>query len=239
MLLQTRSLTGKLAAKRENQAHKLIIPLSIACLFSTGCSMFDEEQVMVEQVDQTPVVMNLKSEGHTYKQPPTDLYKAAPLDKNINFYVRGLMQSLISNLQQVNNKTPVAVSSFIYLDGPENKASLLGLQVAESLLHEIHKAGIPVLDHKVTDYMRVTQSGDFVMTRDFNELTSNIEVFYVFTGNLVKHQGGYLANARVVAMGSKVIVSSAQTFIPAEVADALLDSQTKAKENMVPLKQAD
>ena len=40
--------------------------------------------------------------------------------KNINHYVRGIMQDMAENLQYVNTRTPLAVSSFIYLDDEYN-----------------------------------------------------------------------------------------------------------------------
>jgi TolB-like protein len=158
------------------------------------------------------------------EKPDERAFSGEALPNNINFYMRGLMQDLVSNLQYVNESTPIAVTSFVFLDGDFQKSSLLGNQMSESLIHEIHKVGIPVLDFKVTDYLRVTEQGDFISSRDHNELSTNIPIKYVVTGNLVKHQGGYLVNARVVGLSSKAVVGSAQSFIPAHVANALLNS---------------
>ncbi|MDX2367782.1 MAG: FlgO family outer membrane protein, partial [Colwellia sp.] len=83
--------------------------------------------------------------------------------------------------------------------------------------------------------------GDFISSRDFNDLSSNIPIRYIVTGNLVKHQGGYLVNARVVGITSKAVVASAQSFIPAHVAKALLSSKPASdlekKTDQVPLVQ--
>ena len=145
---------------------------------------------------------------------------------NINFYVRGLMQDLVSNLQYVNSTTPVAVVTFVMLDGDYNQGNLLGNQIAESLMHEIHKFGIPVIDFKTTDYIRVTETGDFAFTRDYEEVNPSMPARYIVGGTMVKHQGGYLINARIVGIESKAVVASAQRFIPKNVTDALLTSAT-------------
>ena len=144
--------------------------------------------------------------------------------KNLNHYVRGLMQDLVENLEYVNESTPIAVTSFVFLDGSFESSNLLGNQIAESLIHEVHKFGIPVLDFKTTDYIRVTKTGDFILSRDFLELTPNLSIKYVVVGTLVNHQGGYLVNARIVGIKSKAVVASAQSFVPTHIADALLDS---------------
>ncbi|NRD71812.1 hypothetical protein HQQ94_00785 [Shewanella sp. VB17] len=154
-----------------------------------------------------------------------DSFEGRELNNDINFYIRGMMQDLVGNLQYVNNTTPIAVTSFAFLDSDLQQTNLLGNQIAESLIHEIHKVGIPVLDFKITDSLSITQEGDFISSRGFNDLTAEIPIKYIVTGNLVKHQGGYLVNARIVGISSKAVVASAQSFIPAHVAKALLSSK--------------
>ncbi len=151
-------------------------------------------------------------------------YNKKPL-KTINHYARGIMHDLVNNLDYVNSKTPIGVSSFIFLDGDFYQANLLGNQLAESFLHEIHQFGIPVIDFKTTDYIRVTEKGDFVFSRDFLELKDNQPIKYVLAGTLVKHQGGILVNARIVGLESKAVVASAQGFLPENIVSALLPSQ--------------
>ncbi|TWX67488.1 hypothetical protein ESZ39_13370 [Colwellia sp. C1TZA3] len=154
-------------------------------------------------------------------------HNSTMLPKNINYYVRGLMQDLVGNLQYVNTSTPVAVTSFVLLDGDYNKTNLLGNQISESLIHEIHKFGIPIIDFKTTDYIRVTQQGDFTFSRDYKELKDGLPIRYVVGGTLVKHQGGYLVNARIIGVESKAVVASAQSFIPADVTGAIMNSTPK------------
>ena len=160
---------------------------------------------------------------------------SVPTRKNINHYVRGIMQDMAENLQYVNSKTPLAVSSFIFLDDNYNDATLLGNQIAESFMHELHSFGVPVIDFKTTDFMRVTPSGDFVFSRDYLELSQDQNFNYVLAGTMVNHQGGVLVNARIIGLASKAVVGSAQGFIPQSVVDAL-DSSYRT--DGVMLKQA-
>ncbi|MGS0496086.1 FlgO family outer membrane protein [Pseudoalteromonas mariniglutinosa] len=146
---------------------------------------------------------------------------SVPTRKNINHYVRGIMQDMAENLQYVNSKTPLAVSSFIFLDDNYNDATLLGNQIAESFMHELHSFGVPVIDFKTTDFMRVTPTGDFVFSRDYLELSQDQNFNYVLAGTMVNHQGGVLVNARIIGLASKAVVGSAQGFIPQSVVDAL------------------
>ncbi|WP_293751309.1 FlgO family outer membrane protein [uncultured Paraglaciecola sp.] len=150
---------------------------------------------------------------------------------NINHYARGLMQDLVANLQYVNSTTPLAVVSFVMLDSDYNQSNLLGKQIAESLIHEIHKFGIPVVDFKTTGFIRITEQGDFAFTKDYEELTSDLAARYIVGGTLVKHKDGYLVNARVVGLQSKAVVASAQSFIPNNIAYALISDNAMIDSN--------
>ncbi|TMP37050.1 FlgO family outer membrane protein [Pseudoalteromonas rubra] len=143
--------------------------------------------------------------------------------KNVTHYVQKLMQDMVSNVKYINDQTPVAVSSFVFLDEDFNHATLLGNQIAESFIHELHNFGVPVIDFKTTDFMRVTKHGDFIFSRDFLELSDELPFKYVLAGTLTHHQGGILVNARIVGMQSKVVVGTAQGFLPQAVVNALRD----------------
>ncbi len=157
---------------------------------------------------------------------------------NINHYVRGIMQDMAGNLQYVNATTPVAVASFVFLDEPYDKTSLLGNQLAESFIHEIRKFNIPVLDYKTMDYILVTPKGDFAQSRNFEELSNVSQINYIITGTLVKHRDGYLVNARMVNMQSKVVVASAQRLIPNNIVNALMSSKKVEKNKSIINEQA-
>lgn len=151
-------------------------------------------------------------------------YNGRMLTKHVGDYVQNMTQDLISNMEYINDKTPIGITSFALLDSDLQKTNLLGHQLAESFVHELHKFRIPVIDFKATNYIRVTQMGDFILSRDFLELDNKAPIDYILTGTMTKHQGGYLINARVLGLESKAVVASAQMLLPFYVVDALLPS---------------
>lgn len=154
--------------------------------------------------------------------------------KNINHYVRGLMHELVGNVKYVNDSTPIAVASFVMLDSNLQKTNLVGNQIAESFVHEVHKFGLPVVDFKTTDFFRISNDGDYIFSRDYMELRTDIPVDYVLSGTMTKHQKGYLINARIVGMKSKAVVASAQGLIPNYVIKSI---QATQKNDGMPLRQ--
>lgn len=186
-----------------------------------------EPQVLRYSQDHLPHVDNYGAlrggNGAAIYQSPSDKYKGPLLTKHIGHYVQGLTQELMSNMEYVSDKTPVGITNFAMLNGDLQETNLFGLQMAESFIHELHKFRIPVIDFKATDYIRVTKTGDFFLSRDFLELKERAPLDFVLTGTMTKHQGGYLINARIIGLQTKEVVSSAQTVIPFYVVEALLD----------------
>lgn len=152
------------------------------------------------------------------------IYRGHALTKHVGHYVQNMAQDLISNMEYLTDKTPVGVTTFSPVDSDLQKTNLLGFQIAESFMHELHKFRIPVVDFKATDYIRVTEQGDFLLSRDFLELKNRVAIEYILTGTMTRHQGGMLVNARILGMESKAVVASAQMMIPFYVVDALLPS---------------
>ncbi len=153
-------------------------------------------------------------------------YKGRPLTKHIGDYVKNMTQDLIANMEYVNDKTPIGVTHFALLDTNLQKTDLLGRQMAESFVHELHKFRVPVIDFKATEYIRISDDGDFVLSRDYLELSSSLPIDYVLTGTMTKHQGGVLVNARILGLESRAVVASAQMLVPFYVVDALIPSDS-------------
>ncbi|GAB5381628.1 MAG: hypothetical protein Alis3KO_08280 [Aliiglaciecola sp.] len=228
-------------------AASMLLGCSSSSMFSGWGSEQPSQNASPEATSRLQVV-NVMSDPNTadidYSQSGTSaqasLYGSAPansvyggnsgqngklLSKHVGDYVQSMTQDLISNMEYLTDKTPVGVTNFALIDSDLQRTNLLGYQLSESFIHELHKFRIPVIDYKATDYIRVTDHGDFLLTRDFLELTDRAPIQYILTGTLTKHQSGYLVNARILGLESKAVVATAQMLMPFYVVDALLPSE--------------
>lgn len=203
------------------------------CVISTlsGCShlptLGQEKQPEVNLYGaDDPVIdrFGAITKEHFY-QNDRAMYQGKALSKHIGDYVQNMAQDLISNMEYVSDTTPIGVTHFALTDSDLNKTNLLGYQIAESFIHELHKFRIPVLDYKATDYIRVTETGDFLLSRDFLELKHKVPMQYILTGTMTKHQGGFLVNARIIGLDTKAVVASSQMLVPFYVVEALIPTQ--------------
>jgi len=131
----------------------------------------------------------------------------------INDVVKGLAYQMLESSSFVNPKTPIAVASFVDLQDLES-TNWLGNQIAENFVHELQRHGMIIVDFKTTGHIRVTKEGDYVFSRDWKELPERQIIDYVVTGTMMKQENGVMVNARMIGMQSRVVVATAQSFIP-------------------------
>jgi TolB-like protein len=146
----------------------------------------------------------------------------------INDVVKGLAYQMLTSSSFVNAKTPVAVASFVDLKDLET-TNWLGNQLAESFVHELQRHGLVVIDYKTTGSIRVTKQGDYVFSRDWQELPERQIIDYVVSGTMVTQDDGILINARMIGIQSKVVVATAQSFIPNWVLGDEMNHSEKVK----------
>ena len=159
--------------------------------------------------------------------PEDNFYRSTQVDKGeidsfelprhaINDVVKGLAYQMLESSSFVNVKTPIAVASFVNLKDLES-TNWLGNQIAESFVHELQRHGLVVIDFKTTGHIRVTPDGDYIFSRDWKELPERQIIDYVVTGTMMEQDNGVIINARMIGMQSRVVVASAQSFIPSWV----------------------
>lgn len=174
-----------------------------------------------------------------------DFYRSSYADKQeidsfklprhaINDLVKGLAYQMLESSTFVNPKTPIAVASFVDLKNLES-TNWLGNQLSESFIHEMQRHGLVVIDFKTTGHIRVTADGDYVFSRDWKELPERQIIDYVVTGTMMQQDEGVLVNARMIGMQSRVVVATAQSFIPAWVVgdDFNRHENVKIKDGMI------
>lgn len=152
----------------------------------------------------------------------------------INDVVKGLAYQMLEHSAFVSPKTPIAVASFVNLEDLES-TNWLGNQLSENFVHELQRHGMVVIDYKTTGHIRVTKEGDYVFSRDWKELPERQIIDYVVTGTMMEQEKGILVNARMIGMQSRVVVASAQSFIPKWVIgdEVYHDENVRLKDGMI------
>lgn len=146
----------------------------------------------------------------------------------MDFFIEGLTEQLINSNRYLTAKTPLAITSFVDLQEMA-ETNWLGNLVTESFMFQMQQRGYTVVDYKATGAIKVTPEGDFSISRNWKELANQQPVDYVLTGTMLRQGGGVLVNARIIGMRSRVVIASAQGFLPADRIGRDLDSLNKMR----------
>ncbi|EAS44519.1 hypothetical protein C9J48_03970 [Photobacterium profundum] len=163
-----------------------------------------------------------------------ELYTGSPLllsetpRHTLDYFIEGLTEQLIVSNQYLTAKTPLAITSFVDLQ-EMNETNWLGNTVSESFMYQMQQRGFTVVDYKSTGAIKVTPNGDFSLSRNWKELAGQQPVDYVLTGTMLRQGAGLLVNARIIGMRSRVVIASAQGFLPADRIGRDLDSLNKMR----------
>ena len=144
--------------------------------------------------------------------------------QTLGFNIEQMAHELVSNIQHVKPDAVIATSSFVYLDSNFDSTPLFARQVQESFTYEFHKIGQPIVEYKATGYIRVTEAGDFALSKDFKELQHSLPIDYILLGTLAKTTEGVLLNAKLVGVKSHAIVAASQRHISKTIIDQFISS---------------
>ncbi|MDG3088807.1 FlgO family outer membrane protein [Vibrio hannami] len=141
----------------------------------------------------------------------------------LDFFVESMTEDLVVTNTSISARTPIAVASFVDLQHMDS-TNWLGNTVSEAFIHQLQQRGFKVVDFKTTGSIRVTQQGDFAISRDWNDLMQEQQIQFVLTGTMLRQEGGIIVNARVVGLQSRIVVATAQGFLPADRVGLDLDT---------------
>lgn len=147
-----------------------------------------------------------------------------PLDNSAQFipnkhhktlvnYVEQMALDLVDTMQ-TELDVSIAVTSFVDLDASLNNSSQLGNQLSESFIHQLQKFGYGIVDFKTTDYIAVNARGDFVFSRDIEQLADKHIASHVLSGTLIYRSSGVEVNARIIDISSKRVIASSNKTLP-------------------------
>ncbi|MER2492038.1 FlgO family outer membrane protein [Catenovulum sediminis] len=219
---------------------KIIIVASVWALL-TGCEtlqQWKQAKIKPEQTNDELILENFQGHhdtamlSHWARDPHRYINQAnqhirSDSRLSISDYVEAMAIKLVKNMRYVTDKTPVAVASFVPVDSNLEETNLFGIHLAESFQHQAQVLGLSVIDYKATGTIRVTETGDFALSRDIDELRQWHPIEYVLTGTFTQKDNGVEVVARVVGIESRAVVASAQGFIPSSVATQLMPTMKK------------
>lgn len=194
---------------------KLWAFLPLVALLS-GCQLFNAQDncqfcQSAETSEQKELRQLQKLSGGNYL-PHTSTAQFHP-NKPLADYAGELAVQLFSAMHYKVPQHAVAIASFVQFDTSLVQAGGLGNQLAEHMFVKLQQLGIPVADVKLGRQIRVTATGDFVLSRG-DYLDEAQQPKLVLAGTMLRDNAGMVINARIMNLQTKAVLSSAQVHIP-------------------------
>jgi len=165
-----------------------------------------------EELDPTETMIGLTLEDEIY---------SFHTHQKVNDYTDRLAHDLFRNMRNTVLNQPMVVTSFVHLDDTLKNTSKLGNLVSESLIGNMQEYDIQIMDIHLMGGVDITPAGDFVFSRDSDDILYGGEIAYVLSGVIIESERGFTVNARIIEVKSKKILSTASTFIPSFVINVI------------------
>ena len=189
---------------------KVVMLLSIASLITlTACSSISEEDV---EYDPSVMLVSPSLEDEIYSFHTHQM---------VNDYTDRLAHDLFRNMRNKKLNQPMVVTSFVNFDDTLQKTSKFGNLVSESLIGNMQAYDVQVMDIHLMGGVDITPTGDYVFSRNGDDIFYAGDIGYVLSGVLIKNERGFTVNARIMELKTKKIISTASTFIPSYVVNVI------------------
>ena len=125
-----------------------------------------------------------------------------------------LADQLERNVDHKNTQNSYVVGSFANLNNL-TETSPLGRLIAENLIHELQVRHWKVYEARLMKNVLINERGEFTLSRDPRQLRDEYQVSGVVAGTYVESDGNLVINARIIDIGTGVVISSGQIQFPA------------------------
>ncbi|QIZ77259.1 FlgO family outer membrane protein [Ferrimonas lipolytica] len=130
----------------------------------------------------------------------------------LNVLAKQITNELTNNHHNPIEDKVVAVSTPVALDGFGN-SDQFALQLGDALLSALHQQGFTVVDLNSGDVVRVTQSGNLLLSRDIEQLPNSLEVDHVVVATMGSSSDSVQIFTRILALDGNKVVATSQTSV--------------------------
>lgn len=132
-----------------------------------------------------------------------------PSSSAINHMSEQIVNELVRQNDALRSNQPLLVSTPVLL-ADLNKTNTVGLQLQQGLTAAMHQHQFSLVDINVGENIRVTPEGDFILTRNWQQLPADIAVEHVLVSTMSMSSEGMVVNARIVNITNNRVVSASQ-----------------------------
>lgn len=161
-----------------------------------------------------------------------------PPTSTINHLAQRIVTELVKQNDVLRSDQPIVVTTPV-LVGDMNNTNAMAQQLQQGLMTSLHSFQFNVVDLNLGDGLRVTTSGDFILTRDWQKLSNNLPVEHLVVSTMSPTTNGMAINTRIVNISNNRVVSASQTYVTQkEMANYMQASEQVVSQNGILYRQS-
>ncbi|WP_119969003.1 FlgO family outer membrane protein [Shewanella japonica] len=142
-----------------------------------------------------------------------DITKAGLAPKShVNILAEKVVNELVLQNDSLRSDQPLLVTTPVNTSD-YSKTDALGLQLQQGFVAAFHSHEFNLVDLNVANALRSTEQGEFILSRDWKLLPSDLPVSHVVVSTMDTTPMGLVLNARIVNVTNNRVVSAVQTFV--------------------------
>ncbi|WP_394128846.1 FlgO family outer membrane protein [Shewanella maritima] len=191
-----------------------LLPITAVVLLAlTGCNSTPDTSTdpnfFPADVHSNMLVSSDEPEAQT-NEPQTPAIKAPK--GQVNRWATAIANELVAHNDSLRSDQPLVIATPV-LTGNFNQTNALGMQLQQGLISAFHKQYFNVVDINVASNIRVTEQGEFLLSRDWQQLASDLPVAHVLVSTMELTREGVVYNGRIVNVTNNRVVSTTQSFV--------------------------
>lgn len=156
----------------------------------------------------------------------------------VNHLSERIVAELVKQNDALRPDQPIVVATPV-LVGDMTGSNALAQQLQQGLMASFHRQQFNVVDLNLAEVLRVTPEGDFMLSRDWQRLSSNLPVEHIVVSTMSLATNGMAINSRVVSTVNNRVVSASQTFVTQkELANYMQKSEQVVSQNGILYRQS-
>lgn len=206
----------------------ILLPIALlmaACASETSKS--GDELTYTGQPTDTNSWFMSEPEGQTPKALSYDIEKVGLAPKSqVNTLAEKIVNELVLQNDSLRSDQPLLVTTPVKVDA-FSQTDALGLQLQQGFVAAFHAHEFNLVDMNVANAIRATEQGEFILSRDWKLLPSDLPVSHVVVSTMATTTQGVVLNARIVNVTNNRVVSAVQTFVHTDSLPGYLSPSNK------------
>lgn len=169
---------------------------------------------MVKQIKWLPLLLTLSAcaaEPPRFDSQSLQHSMGKPPKSAVNHLASRTVFELVINNDALRPSQPVVVATPVMV-GNLDKTNALGQQLQQGMMAALHNSEFNVVDVNVAEAMRISEKGNFILSRDWELLPGDVLVEFGLVSTMNMDVNGLQLNARLIDLSNNRVVSATQAY---------------------------